>query len=288
MDAGVPIKRPSRACAMGLIKDEETGKVAVLTDIQGLEDFLGDMDFKVAGTKNGITAIQMDIKIKGIDEPILRQALAQAYDGRMHILGKMLEACPSPGRSSPVRAQDHHLLHQPRQDPRGHRLRRQGHQQDHRRDGRQDRHRGRRQRVHRHPRRRGRGQGPQIIEGIAKDVEVGEVYTGKVVRIMHIGAFVELLPGKDGMLHISKLANERVEKVEDVLNIGDEVKVRVSGIDSQGRVNLVRADMVIEEKPRAPRHDRGERRDRGDRGEGPKPNYPFRSNGNRRREHSEE
>ena len=102
------------------------------------------------------------------------------------------------------------------------------------------------------------------------------------------GAFVELLPGKDGLLHISRVAQGRVDKVEDVLNIGDEVKVRVSGIDSQGRVNLVRADMVIEEKPRAPRHDRGERRDRGDRGEGPKPNYPFRSNGNRRREHSEE
>ena len=128
----------------------------------------------------------------------------------------------------------------------------------------------------------------KIIEGIANGVEVGQEYTGKVVRIIPIGAFIELLPGKDGMLHISKLSNERVEKVEDVLNIGDEVKVRVSGIDSQGRVNLVRADMVIEEKPRAPRHDRGERRDRGDRGEGPKPNYPFRSNGNRRREHSEE
>ena len=136
------------------------------------------------------------------------------------------------------------------------------------------------------------GDGPEKepLEQLAKELKITDtvVFTGKVVRIIPIGAFIELLPGKDGMLHISKLSNERVEKVEDVLNIGDEVKVRVSGIDSQGRVNLVRADMVIEEKPRAPRHDRGERRDRGDRGEGPKPNYPFRSNGNRRREHSEE
>ena len=107
-------------------------------------------------------------------------------------------------------------------------------------------------------------------------MEVGAEYTGKVVRIIPIGAFIELLPGKDGMLHISKLSNERVEKVEDVLNIGDEIKVRVANIDSQGRVNLARADMVIEEKPRAPR------RERSDRGEAPKGNYPFRSNGNRR------
>ena len=118
----------------------------------------------------------------------------------------------------------------------------------------------------------------KIIEGIANGVEVGAEYTGKVVRIIPIGAFIELLPGKDGMLHISKLSNERVEKVEDVLNIGDEVKVRVANIDSQGRVNLVRADMVIEDKPRAPRRDH----DRRDRGDAPKGNYPFRSNGNRR------
>ena len=104
-------------------------------------------------------------------------------------------------------------------------------------------------------------------------MEVGAEYTGKVVRIIPIGAFIELLPGKDGMLHISKMSNEHIEKVEDVLNIGDEIKVRVANIDSQGRVNLARADMVIEEKPRAPRRDRGE---------APKGNYPFRSNGNRR------
>ena len=123
MDAGVPIKRPVAGVAMGLIKDvENTGKVAVLTDIQGLEDFLGDMDFKVAGTAQGITAIQMDIKIKGIDEPILRQALAQAHDGRMHILDKMLgraaRAAPAPVQ---VRAEDHPLLHQPGEDRRGRR-----------------------------------------------------------------------------------------------------------------------------------------------------------------------
>ena len=289
MDAGVPLKKPVAGCAMGLIKDQETGKVAVLTDIQGLEDFLGDMDFKVAGTKDGITAIQMDIKIKGIDEPILRQALAQAYDGRMHIMGKMLETIAeprpelskwapkiitfsiNPDKIREVIGSGGKVINKIIADT--------GVKIDIEDDG---------SVFIATPDSEAAAKARKIIEGIANGVEVGQEYTGKVVRIIPIGAFIELLPGKDGMLHISKLSNERVEKVEDVLNIGDEVKVRVSGIDSQGRVNLVRADMVIEEKPRAPRHDRGERRDRGDRGEGPKPNYPFRSNGNRRREHSEE
>ena len=289
MDAGVPLKKPVAGCAMGLIKDQETGKVAVLTDIQGLEDFLGDMDFKVAGTKDGITAIQMDIKIKGIDEPILRQALAQAYDGRMHIMGKMLETISeprpelskwapkiitfsiNPDKIREVIGSGGKVINKIIADT--------GVKIDIEDDG---------SVFIATPDSEAAAKARTIIEGIANGVEVGQEYTGKVVRIIPIGAFIELLPGKDGMLHISKLSNERVEKVEDVLNIGDEVKVRVSGIDSQGRVNLVRADMVIEEKPRAPRHDRGERRDRGDRGEGPKPNYPFRSNGNRRREHSEE
>ena len=289
MDAGVPLKKPVAGCAMGLIKDQETGKVAVLTDIQGLEDFLGDMDFKVAGTKDGITAIQMDIKIKGIDEPILRQALAQAYDGRMHIMGKMMEVISeprpelskwapkiitfsiNPDKIREVIGSGGKVINKIIADT--------GVKIDIEDDG---------SVFIATPDSEAAAKARKIIEGIANGVEVGQEYTGKVVRIIPIGAFIELLPGKDGMLHISKLSNERVEKVEDVLNIGDEVKVRVSGIDSQGRVNLVRADMVIEEKPRAPRHDRGERRDRGDRGEGPKPNYPFRSNGNRRRERNDD
>ena len=170
MDAGVPIKKMVAGVAMGLIKDVDTGNIAVLTDIQGLEDFLGDMDFKVAGTRDGITAIQMDIKIKGIDEEILTRALAQARRGRLFILDKMCE-CLHPGQDVRVpqrapcgalslRAPDHQLQDQPRQDPRRHRLRRQDHQRYHRPDRRQDRHRGRRHRVHRLSR-RGGGSGGQ-------------------------------------------------------------------------------------------------------------------------------
>ncbi|MBR5230940.1 MAG: polyribonucleotide nucleotidyltransferase [Clostridia bacterium] len=245
MDAGVPIKAPVAGVAMGLIKDDKSDKFVALTDIQGLEDFLGDMDFKVAGTMNGITAIQMDIKIKGIDRAILKQALAQALDGRLHILKIMLDTLSAP--------RDHMSPYAPKIvcfninpdkireviGPGGKMINKiiaeTGVKIDIEDDGRvaiatADEEAAAKAR--------------RIIEGIAKDVEVGEVYQGKVVRILStMGAFVELLPGKDGLLHISKLANERVEKVEDVLNIGDEVEVKVSEIDSQGRVNLIRNDM---------------------------------------------
>ena len=272
MDAGVPIKRPVAGVAMGLIKDEQTGKVAVLTDIQGLEDFLGDMDFKVAGTAQGITAIQMDIKIKGIDEQILRQALAQAYDGRMHILGKMLEVLPAPREELSKHAPKIvHFIINPEKigevvGPRGKTINKiieeTGVKIDIEDDGSvfiatEDDEAAKKAR--------------RIIEGIAKDLQVGDVFTGKVVRIMSFGAFVEYAPGKDGMIHISKLANERVEKVEDVVNIGDELEVRVAEIDSQGRVNLVRNDIVYDDDSmpvrRPPRRDgdRGDRRG-GDRG----------------------
>ena len=273
MDAGVPIKRPVAGVAMGLIKDvEKTGKVAVLTDIQGLEDFLGDMDFKVAGTAQGITAIQMDIKIKGIDEQILRQALAQAYDGRMHILGKMLEVLPAPREHlSKYAPKIVHFFINPEKigevvGPRGKTINKiiedTGVKIDIEDDGSvfiatEDDEAAKKAR--------------RIIEGIAKDLQVGDVFTGKVVRIMSFGAFVEYAPGKDGMIHISKLANERVEKVEDVVNIGDELEVRVAEIDSQGRVNLVRNDIVYDDDSmpvrRPPRRDgdRGDRRG-GDRG----------------------
>ncbi len=266
MDAGVQIKAPVAGVAMGLIKDDSSDKVAVLTDIQGLEDFLGDMDFKVAGTMNGITAIQMDIKIKGIDEAILRQALTQALAGRLHILKIMLETLGQP-RATMSKYAPKIITFMINPDkirevigPGGKMINKiiadTGVKIDIEDDGRV---------AIATPDEEAAAKARKIIEGIAKDVEAGEVYMGKVVRIMsNLGAFIELLPGKDGLLHISKLANERVEKVEDVLNIGDEVEVKVQEIDSQGRVNLIRNDMVYERKPFAPRPAGGDRG--GDRG----------------------
>jgi len=253
MDAGVPIKAPVAGVAMGLIKDTESNKVAVLTDIQGLEDFLGDMDFKVAGTMNGITAIQMDIKIKGIDEAILRQALSQALDGRLFILGKMLETLPQPRTElSPYAPKIISFMINPEKiaeviGPRGKMINKiieeTGVKIDIEDDGSvfiatNDAEAAAKAR--------------RLIEGIAKDIEVGEVYMGKVVRMMNFGVFVELLPGKDGMIHISKLAKGRVEKCEDVVKIGDELEVKVAEIDSQGRVNLIRNDIEYDntEMPR--------------------------------------
>ncbi|MBQ4609469.1 MAG: S1 RNA-binding domain-containing protein, partial [Clostridia bacterium] len=244
MDAGVPIKAPVAGVAMGLIKDTESNKVAVLTDIQGLEDFLGDMDFKVAGTMNGITAIQMDIKIKGIDEAILRQALSQALDGRLFILGKMLETLPQPREHlSQYAPKIIHFMINPDKireviGPGGKMINKiideTGVKIDIEDDG----------SVYiATPDEAAAAKARRIIEGIAKDVEVGEVYMGKVVRMMNFGVFVELLPGKDGMIHISKLAKGRVEKCEDVVKIGDEIEVKVAEIDSQGRVNLIRNDI---------------------------------------------
>ena len=253
MDAGVPIKAPVAGVAMGLIKDVESNKVAVLTDIQGLEDFLGDMDFKVAGTMNGITAIQMDIKIKGIDEAILRQALSQALDGRLFILGKMLETLPQPrAELSEYAPKIISFTINPEKiaeviGPRGKMINKiieeTGVKIDIEDDGSvfiatNDA--------------AAAAKARRLIEGIAKDVEVGEVYMGKVVRMMNFGVFVELLPGKDGMIHISKLAKGRVEKCEDVVSIGDEIEVKVAEIDSQGRVNLIRNDIEYDntEMPR--------------------------------------
>ena len=253
MDAGVPIKAPVAGVAMGLIKDTASNKVAVLTDIQGLEDFLGDMDFKVAGTMNGITAIQMDIKIKGIDEAILRQALSQALDGRLFILGKMLETLPQPrAELSPYAPKIISFMINPEKiaeviGPRGKMINKiieeTGVKIDIEDDGSvfiatSDAEAAAKAR--------------RLIEGIAKDIEVGEVYTGKVVRMMNFGVFVELLPGKDGMVHISKLAKGRVEKCEDVVKIGDELEVKVAEIDSQGRINLIRNDIEYDntEMPR--------------------------------------
>ncbi|MEG0049937.1 MAG: polyribonucleotide nucleotidyltransferase [Clostridia bacterium] len=268
MDAGVPIKAPVAGVAMGLIKDAQSDKVAVLTDIQGLEDFLGDMDFKVAGTVKGITAIQMDIKIAGIDKGILEKALNQALAGRLHILKIMLETLDKP--------RDHMSKYAPKIirftinpekireviGPGGKMINKiiaeTGVKIDIEDDG----------RVYiATPDEAAANKARRIIEGIAKDVEVGDVYLGKVVRIMNFGAFIELTPGKDGMLHISKMADHRVEKVEDVMNIGDEVEVKVNEIDAQGRVNLVRNDIAYSANegsfraPTAGDHRRPPRRD---------------------------
>lgn len=234
-DAGVPIKAPVAGIAMGLIKDDETGRVAIMSDIQGLEDFLGDMDFKVAGTKDGITAIQMDIKIKGINEEILRTALEQARQGRLFILNKMAECIAEPKKElskyapkiirfniDPDKIKDvigsggkviNKII-----DETGVKI-------DISDDGMvfiacEDLDRAERAKA--------------IVLAIAKDPEVGDVFEGPVVRILQFGAFVNIAPGKDGMIHISKLSDKRVEKVEDVVNIGDRVKAEVIKVMKEG------------------------------------------------------
>lgn len=234
-DAGVPIKAPVAGIAMGLIKDDKTGRVAIMSDIQGLEDFLGDMDFKVAGTKDGITAIQMDIKIKGINEEILRTALEQARQGRLFILNKMAECIAEPKKElskyapkiirfniDPDKIKDvigsggkviNKII-----DETGVKI-------DISDDGMvfiacEDIDRAERAKA--------------IVLAIAKDPEVGDVFEGPVVRILQFGAFVNIAPGKDGMIHISKLSDKRVEKVEDVVNIGDRVKAEVIKVMKEG------------------------------------------------------
>ena len=249
MDAGVPIKAPVAGVAMGLMKDEEAGNIAVLTDIQGLEDFLGDMDFKVAGTEEGITAIQMDMKIKGIGKEVLERALAQAKEGRMHILGKMLEVLDTPrthlSEYAPKMIMFNIKVDKIREviGPGGKMINKiideTGVKIDIEDDGRviistTDEAAGAKAR--------------EMIESIVKEVEVGEIYFGKVVRIMNFGAFVELIPGKDGMVHISRLAEHHVKKVEDEVKIGDRILVKVIEIDSQNRVNLSRKGLIEEEK----------------------------------------
>ena len=237
MDAGVPIKAPVAGIAMGLIKDPETGKVAILTDIQGLEDFLGDMDFKVAGTEKGITAIQMDIKIKGIDEAILRQAIAQANVGRKHILGKMLECIPEvkpelskyapriisfqidPSKIGDVVGKQGKVINKIIEET--------GVKIDIEDDGTvciaatgND---GQLERA------------KAIVLSIAKDPEVGDMFIAEVVRILpKVGAFCELAPGKDGLIHISRMSEKRIESVEEVLHIGDMVKVEIIKIGEKG------------------------------------------------------
>ena len=239
LDAGVPMKDMVAGIAMGLIKDEED--VVILSDIQGMEDFLGDMDFKVAGTEKGITAIQMDIKISGIDEDILKRALAQAREGRLHILGEMRKVIDKPRESlSPYAPMIINMMINPDKirevigtggkvinkiiDETGVKI-------DIDNDGKvsilsNDQEMCMKAKA--------------IIEGIVAEPEVGKTYSGKITKIMQFGAFVEILPGKEGLLHISQMDKQRVAKVEDLFKEGDSVEVKLTEIDSQGRLNLSR------------------------------------------------
>jgi polyribonucleotide nucleotidyltransferase len=250
MDAGVPIKAPVAGIAMGLVKSGE--HYTVLTDIQGMEDHLGDMDFKVAGTSKGVTALQMDIKIEGLSREILEEALQQAKVGRMQILNSMLATLSEP-RTELSQFAPKILTMAINPDkirdvigPSGKQINKiieeTGVKIDIEQDGtifiastNQEMNQ----------------KAKKIIEDIVREVEVGQMYLGKVKRIEKFGAFVEIFAGKDGLVHISELAEERVGKVEDVLKIGDEILVKVTEIDKQGRVNLSRKAVLKEQREKA-------------------------------------
>jgi polyribonucleotide nucleotidyltransferase len=241
MDAGVPLKAPVAGIAMGLIMGEG-GNAVVLTDIAGQEDFMGDMDFKVAGTADGITALQLDIKIAGLSRELLKRALLQAKDARHTILSAMHEVIPAPREELNEFAPKMYRIQIPQEmigtviGPGGKMVRKiqeesGGATVDIQEDGTIF--------VGAADERTARA-AIRMIEGLTREVKVGEVYTGRVSRIMNFGAFVEILPGKDGLIHISELSEERVDTVEDAVNIGDEVTVVVTEIDAMGRINLSR------------------------------------------------
>jgi len=245
MDAGVPIKEPVAGIAMGLIKQGD--KITILSDIQGIEDFYGDMDFKVAGTENGITALQMDMKIKGISIEIMRKALKQAKEGRLYILNKMLEVIDKPREElSPYAPLMITLTIDPEKirfviGPGGKTINKIIEETDAKididDDGTvfilaEDKEKG--------------NKAKKMIEDLTKDVEVGELYEGTVKKILNFGAFVEFLPGKEGLIHISKIADYHVKEVSDELSVGDIVPVKVIEIDDQNRINLSRKDALKE------------------------------------------
>jgi polyribonucleotide nucleotidyltransferase len=240
MDAGVPIKAPVAGIAMGLITDD-TGRYKVLTDIQGTEDHLGDMDFKVAGTAEGITALQMDIKISGLSADIMKEALEQARVARMAILDIMLEAIPQPRAQLKDHAPRITTVKIPVDKigaligPGGKNIRALQEETGTKIDIEED----------------GtvyiaavEGKGADLaierIEALGESPEIGRIYTGKVVRIEPFGAFVEILPGTDGLVHISQLDSERVNSVEDVVGMGDEITVMITDIDPMGKIRLSR------------------------------------------------
>ena len=246
MDAGVPIKAPVAGIAMGLVSDGEN--YTILTDIQGLEDHLGDMDFKVAGTKDGITALQMDIKIQGITEQILTEALTQAKQARMEILEELTSTIAAPREELSQYAPKIEMIQiEPAKikdvigkggDTINGIIDETGVKIDIDQDGKVSIASADAEMIKK---------AIKIIEDLIKEVKVGEVYLGKVVRIEKFGAFVNLIKGKDGLVHISQLANDRVNKVEDVVKLGDEILVKVTEIDKQGRVNLSRKAMLNED-----------------------------------------
>ena len=260
MDAGVPIKKPVAGIAMGLIKEEDS--ISILTDIQGLEDHLGDMDFKVAGTRDGITALQMDMKISGITREVLEESLANAKEARMQILDLIESTIQNPREDisefaprlftidiDPEKVRDvigsggktiNKII-----DETGVTIETEddGHITVASVDGESGK------------------RAIEMIKSIVTDPKAGDVYTGKVTRIMNFGAFVEIAIGKEGLLHISQIDHKRVGKVEDVLSVGDEVKVEVTEIDKQGRINLSRKALL----PKPERDEKEERQDRKER-----------------------
>jgi len=246
MDAGVPIGKPVSGAAMGLIKEGD--EVRILTDIQGIEDFLGDMDFKVAGTDSGITALQMDMKITGLSMETIAKAIEQALPARMHILQKMLEAIEKPRPSlSPYAPRLLTLKIDPESigmviGPGGKTIKsiteQTGAKIDINDDGTVTISAVEGEKAE---------QAKKIVYNMTRKLDEGDVYVGKVTRIIPIGAFVEVLPGKEGMIHISQLAEGRVGKVEDEVAVGDEVVVKVREIDNKGRLNLTRLGIHPEE-----------------------------------------
>lgn len=254
MDAGVPIKKPVAGIAMGLIKEENS--ISILTDIQGLEDHLGDMDFKVAGTKDGITALQMDMKISGINKEVLEEALADAHKARLKILDVITSAIDKPREDlskyaprifsidiDPEKVRDvigaggktiNKII-----DATGVKIETEddGHITVASNDGESGK------------------KAIEMIKSIVTDPKAGDIYEGEVKRIMNFGAFVEIAIGKEGLLHISQIDTKRTEKVEDVLKIGDKVRVKVTEIDRQGRINLSRKALLIEEEKKQSKED---------------------------------
>lgn len=248
LDAGVPIKRPAAGIAMGLITSEDLSQEQVITDIQGIEDFFGDMDFKVAGTTEGITSIQVDTKLQGFSFNVVENAIRDARKARLKIIDKINECMPEPRKDvslyapktevmtiNPDKIRDvigagGKVINKIIADT--------GVKIDIKEDGTvfvsSSDHEG-------------VNAAKKIIEGLTKEVVAGEVYLGKVTKITTFGAFVEILPNKEGLVHISKLAKERVEKVEDVVSAGDEILVKVTEIDNQGRINLSRKDAIAEQ-----------------------------------------
>lgn len=249
LDAGVPIKRPAAGIAMGLITSPDLKEEAVITDIQGIEDFFGDMDFKVAGTVEGITSIQVDTKIKGMSFSIIENAIRDARKARVMILGKIADCIPESRKDVSIYAPKTSVINiEPEKikDVIGAGgkvinkiIAETGVKIDIKEDGTvfvsSEDHEGVKNAI-------------KIIEGITKEVKVGEVYLGKVTKITTFGAFVEVLPNKEGLVHISKLDKNRVNKVEDVVSVGDEILVKVTEIDNQGRVNLSRKDALLEKE----------------------------------------